>query len=91
MSLELLLPFFVNWDEDRKRLLSSKLVFNLTDVKDLDELLLDDGDETSLNNEDEVLLDNADEVASCNWSKTGGQLCPVMSITSSSLQRLLWQ
>ncbi len=48
MSLELLLPFFVDWDEDGKRLLSYELVFDLTDVKDLDELSLDDGDETSL-------------------------------------------
>jgi hypothetical protein len=38
------LPFFVDWDEDGKRLSSSKLVFDLTDVKDLDELLLNDGD-----------------------------------------------
>ncbi len=44
----------------------SELVFDLTDVKDLDELLLDDGDKTSLNNKDEVLLDDKDEVASCN-------------------------
>ncbi len=44
----------------------SKLVFNQTEVKDLDELLLNDGDTTSLDNEDEVLLDDKDEVASCN-------------------------
>ncbi len=89
MSLELLLPFFVNWDEDRKRLLLSKLVFNLTaDVKDLDELLLDNGDKMSLNDKDKVLLDNEDEVASCNWSITGGRLGPIMSITSSLLQSL---
>jgi hypothetical protein len=80
MSLELLLPFFIDWDEDRKRLLPSKLVFDLTDVKDLDELLLNNGDETLLNNKDKVLLNNKDEVASCNWSITGGQLGPVMSI-----------
>ncbi len=58
MSLESLLPFFVDWDEDEKRLLSSKLVFDLTDVKDLDELSLDDGDKMSLNDKDKVLLDN---------------------------------
>ncbi len=46
MSLELLLQFFVDWDEDGKRLLLSELVFDLTDVKDLDELLFEDGDET---------------------------------------------
>jgi hypothetical protein len=92
MSLELLLPFFVDWDEDGKRLLlSSELVFDLTDVKDLDELSLDDGNEMLLDNKDEVLLDDKEEVASCNWSITGGQACPVRSITSLSLQRLLWQ
>ena len=66
MSLELLLPFFVDWDEDGKRLSLSELVFDLTDVKDLDEFLLDNGDETLLNDEDKVLLDNEDEVVSCN-------------------------
>jgi hypothetical protein len=44
MTLELLLPFFVDLDEDRKRLLTSELVFDLTDVKDMDELVLDNGD-----------------------------------------------
>ncbi len=66
MSLELLLPFFVDRDEDGKRLLLSKLVFDLTDVKDLDELLLNNGDKTLLDGKDEMLLDNKDEVASCN-------------------------
>ncbi len=80
MSLELLLPFFVDWDEDRKRLLLSKLVFDLTDVKDLDELLFNDGVETLLDNKDKVLLDDKDEVASCNWSITGGQLGPVIQL-----------
>ncbi len=46
MSTELLLQFFVDWDEDGKRLLLSELVFELTDVKDLDELSLHDKDET---------------------------------------------
>jgi hypothetical protein len=64
-SLELLLPFFVDWDEDGKRLSLSELVFDLTDVKDLDELSLDDNDEVSLNDKDKVLLDNKDKVASC--------------------------
>ncbi len=63
MSLELLLPFFIDWDEDGKRLLSFELVLDITDVKDLDELSLNNGDETSLDNEDKVLLDNEDEVA----------------------------
>ena len=44
----------------------SELVFNLTDVKDLDELLLDDNDKVLLNDKDEVLLDDKDKVASCN-------------------------
>ncbi len=46
MSTESLLQFFIDWDEDGKRLSLSKLVFYLTDVKDLDELLLDNKDET---------------------------------------------
>ena len=79
------LPFFVDRDEDGKRLFLSKLVFNLTDVKDLDELSFNDRDEMSLDNEDEVLLYNKDEVASCNCCITGGMSCPVMSITSSLL------
>jgi hypothetical protein len=66
MSLELLLPFFVDWNEDGKRLLLSELFFDLTDVKDLDELLLNNGDETLLDDKGEVLLDDKDEVASCN-------------------------
>jgi hypothetical protein len=45
-----LFSLFVDWGEDGKRSSSSKLVFDLTDVKDLDELLL--------NNDDKVLLDN---------------------------------
>jgi hypothetical protein len=44
----------------------SELVFDLTDVEDLDELLLDGNDEVSLDDEDKELLDNEDEVASCN-------------------------
>ncbi len=44
MSLELLLQFFVDWDKDGKRLLSSELVFDQTDVKDQDELLSDNKD-----------------------------------------------
>jgi hypothetical protein len=44
----------------------SELVFDLTDVKDLDELLLNNGDKTLLDDKDEVLLDIMDEVASCN-------------------------
>ncbi len=44
----------------------SELVFDLTDVEDLDELLLNGNDEVLLNNKDEVLLDNKDKVASCN-------------------------
>jgi hypothetical protein len=44
----------------------SKLVFDLTDVKDLDELLLNNGDKALLDNKDEVLLDAEDDVASCN-------------------------
>jgi hypothetical protein len=44
----------------------SELVFDLTDVKDLDELLLDKGDKTLLNNKEEVLLNDKDEVASYN-------------------------
>ncbi len=64
MSTESLLHFFVDWDEDGKRLLSSKLVFDLTDVKDMDELSLNNKDKTSLDNEDKVLLDDEDEVAS---------------------------
>ncbi len=54
---EWLLPFFIDWDEDRKRLSSSELVFDLTDVKDLDELSLNSDDKVLLNNKDEVLLD----------------------------------
>ncbi len=46
MSTESHLQFFIDWDEDGKRLLSPKLVFDLTDVKDLDELSLNDKDET---------------------------------------------
>jgi hypothetical protein len=44
----------------------TELVFNLTDVKDPDELLLDNEDKELLNDEDEVLLDDEDKVASCN-------------------------
>ncbi len=75
MSTEMLLQFFVDWDEDGKRLLLSELVFNLTDVNALDELSLNDKKETLLDDKDEVLLDDEDEVASCNWSITGGRLC----------------
>ncbi len=63
MSLKLLLHFFADWDKDEKRLLLSKLVFDLPDVKDLDELLLNNKDKTLLDNKDEVLLNNKDEVA----------------------------
>ncbi len=49
-------------DDDGKRLSSSKLVFDLTDVKDLDEMLLNDNDEMSLNDKDEVLLNDKEEV-----------------------------
>jgi hypothetical protein len=91
------LAIFVDWDEDKKRSSSSKLVFDLTDVKDLDELsldnddkvLLDNNDEVLLNKDDEVLLNNKDEVLSSNWTILGGCSCPVRSITSLSLQRLL--
>jgi hypothetical protein len=44
----------------------SELVFDLADVEDLDELLLDNNEEVSLKDDDEVLLNNKDEVASCN-------------------------
>jgi hypothetical protein len=43
----------------------SELVFDLTDVKDLDGLLLNNYDKVSLDDKDEVLLDDKDEVASC--------------------------
>jgi hypothetical protein len=60
------LPFLVNCDKDGKRLSSSELVFDLPDVKDLDEFLLDYDDKVLLDDKDEVLLDNMDKVASCN-------------------------
>ncbi len=58
ISLELLLPFFIDRDEDGKRLSLSELVFDLTDVKDLDEFLLDNNDKVLLDNKDKVLLNN---------------------------------
>jgi hypothetical protein len=44
----------------------SELVFDLPDVKDLDELSLDNDDEVSLDNEGKVLLDNKDKGVFCN-------------------------
>ncbi len=41
-------------------------MFNLTDVKKLDELSLDNDGKVLLDNKDEVLLDNEDKVGSCN-------------------------
>ncbi len=87
--LELLLTFFVDWDEDGKRPSLSKLVYNLTDVNYLDELSLNNNEEVLLVSKDKVLLDDKDEVASCNWTIIGGCLCLVWTITSSFLQRLL--
>jgi hypothetical protein len=49
-----------------KETILSELVFDLTDVKDLDELLLNNNDEVLLDNKDEVLLDDKGEVTSCN-------------------------
>ncbi len=44
----------------------SELVFDLTDVTDLDEMSLDNDDKVLLDDKDEVFLDNEDKVASCN-------------------------
>ncbi len=62
------MPFFVDWDEDGKRLSSSEWVFDLTDGNDLDELSLNNDDEVSFNDKDKVLLDNKDKLAPCNWT-----------------------